>query len=343
MSRLTAATGIVVAIGIVAIGYPVVQEARAWNAYAEQNRQWAAVTADTLAVMDLRMRESSGLAVSRRADGVLWTHNDSGDGPVIYAFGSDGRVLRAVEVDGAEARDWEDMDAGPCPGAAEAATNEAARRADGADPVDAAEATDRGVIAAIPSRCLYLADTGDNGRGRDVLTVYVVDEPDPASPATEIPLRARLRFSYPDERHDAEMLAVHPDGTLVVVTKGRTGSIDLFTLDAASVAEAVAADRVVTLPAGRRLPIVPDWDLERVVTGGSFSPDGSTLAVRTYTEIFFLPWPLRAAGDEVGSRCFVGRLQVGGESLAYADDSVILLTSEEVRGAPGILLRVRCG
>src|SRR5467141_1797430 len=32
-----------------------------------------------------RLVESSGVAVSRAYPGVLWTHNDSGDGPYLYA------------------------------------------------------------------------------------------------------------------------------------------------------------------------------------------------------------------------------------------------------------------
>src|SRR5688500_5814903 len=34
------------------------------------------------ALEDRRVRESSGLAASRRSPGLIWTHNDSGDGPV---------------------------------------------------------------------------------------------------------------------------------------------------------------------------------------------------------------------------------------------------------------------
>jgi len=53
--------------------------------------------------------ESSGLAASRRLDGVFWTHNDSGDDPRLYAFNRQGEHLATVTVRGAIARDWEDM------------------------------------------------------------------------------------------------------------------------------------------------------------------------------------------------------------------------------------------
>src|SRR4051794_6987818 len=37
--------------------------------------------------------ESSGLAASRKHPGVFWTHNDSGNGPYIFAITRDGHLL----------------------------------------------------------------------------------------------------------------------------------------------------------------------------------------------------------------------------------------------------------
>ena len=42
---------------------------------------------EELAVLPDELSESSGLAVSRAQPGVLWSHNDSGDGPNVYARG----------------------------------------------------------------------------------------------------------------------------------------------------------------------------------------------------------------------------------------------------------------
>src|ERR1700742_2093879 len=59
--------------------------------------------------------ESSGLVASRTTPGAYWTHNDSGDGPFIYAFDTRGDSFGTFRVSGAEARDWEDIAAGPGP------------------------------------------------------------------------------------------------------------------------------------------------------------------------------------------------------------------------------------
>lgn len=53
--------------------------------------------------------ESSGLALSRKYDNVLWTHNDSGSAAVIYAMDYKGLNLGSYFLEGKDPRDWEDM------------------------------------------------------------------------------------------------------------------------------------------------------------------------------------------------------------------------------------------
>ena len=53
--------------------------------------------------------ESSGIAVSRCQQNVIWTHNDSGDGAFIFAMNSDGKHLGTWQVQNAQNIDWEDM------------------------------------------------------------------------------------------------------------------------------------------------------------------------------------------------------------------------------------------
>jgi hypothetical protein len=152
-----------------------------------------------------------------------------------------------------------------------------------------------------------------------------------------------VRFTYPDGPHDVEALAVDPTGALVLVTKGRTPTIQLFEIAAPDVAAAVAGDRAVTLESGRILPIVPDWALDRVVTGASMDPAGTRLAVRTYTELYFFPWPLPDPLPAAPASCFLGDLDHSGEAVAWeGPGGALLLTSEADRFAPGTLLRVRC-
>src|ERR1700754_1858165 len=61
---------------------------------------------------DPRITESSGLAVSPRHPGILYTHNDSGGSNVIYAIGPDGRTRASLTLSGARNRDWEAISIG---------------------------------------------------------------------------------------------------------------------------------------------------------------------------------------------------------------------------------------
>src|SRR5512132_998555 len=124
---------------------------------------------------DPRIQESSGLALSRRHPEVLWTHNDSGDGPRLYAVGSDGRTLATLTLAGVEARDWEALAAGR---------------------------DDRGRPA------LFVGDIGDNQSLWPSITVYRVAEPAQLRDATVPVRRYRLRFA--DGPRDAEALLVDP-------------------------------------------------------------------------------------------------------------------------------------
>ena len=60
--------------------------------------------------------EASGLAASRRTDGLIWTHNDSGGEPVLFALGTDGALRGKVRLEGVTNEDWEDLASGEIDG-----------------------------------------------------------------------------------------------------------------------------------------------------------------------------------------------------------------------------------
>jgi len=137
------------------------------------------------------LREASGAAVGRRASGVVWSHNDSGE-PVIIAVDTVGVHRASMWVAGAQMVDWEDMGIGPCP---------------------------TGV-------CLYVGDIGDNSAKRREIVVYRFSEPSIQDKSTRD--AEAFRATYPDGAHDAEAIFVTPDGSLYVVTKGSTGPVSLY-------------------------------------------------------------------------------------------------------------------
>lgn len=315
---------IVVVLAIAALPWLESQRADAALAqFLEKGKVYAARRLELTGTLPPMLAESSGLAVSRAQPGVYWSHNDSGDGPNLYAIDITGRLLATFHLDGAEARDWEDMASGPCVG-------------------DLAPAG-----AAPPPACLYLADTGDNDLVRPWLTVYVVVEPivspDDASNRA-IPSRS-FRYRYSKGPDDTEALAVLSDGNVVIVSKGRNGEISFFRLRHDAIARAVASGEVLLAEYAGDTGIRPNARVGRNATSAAVSPDGSTLAVRTYYEVFF--FQAMKDGDAVswrgpGTPCFVGDAESQGEAIDYLDDDTLLLTSERGRDTAGLIHRLRC-
>jgi hypothetical protein len=212
------------------------------------------------------------------------------------------------EVKGAKANDWEDVAAGPCPGGNHA--------------------------------CLYIADTGDNGRKRRSVTVYVVREPvlEEGETKSQKTQKAHdLKVRYADGPRDVEALAVSPEGDIYLVSKGQRGAIVVLVVPADSVSE-----KSVTAHIGDTLPIVPQMAVGRWVTGAAISPSGRRLVVRTYTEIYFFErLPNGILGDQ-GSSCWLGARQPNGEAVDFVDEETVVLTSEARRGRSGSLALARC-
>jgi len=192
-------------------------------------------------IRSLLITEASGLVVSRSNPGVLWVHNDSGDGPFVYAINPTGDLLAVYTVTGAQARDWEDIALGPGP--------------------------QSGV------EYLYIGDIGDNAGQYPSIAVYRVQEPvvDPNARGLEAktdPAEA-IRMVYPDRPRDAETLLVDPlTRDLYVISKRELFSRVYRAAYPQSTSQTTRLELVCLLP----------WGL---ATGGDVSPDGKKVVVRS--------------------------------------------------------------
>lgn len=190
MRRTSVVGSVVLGVGLLAgtaASPGSAQPPPATGAAAAVQRAAPAVLDRTL--RDPRIVESSGLARSRYVKGLLWTHNDSGGGPFLYAVAPSGATVARYAVAGAPAVDWEAM----------------------------ASAKRRG------TSFLFVGDIGDNAGRRSSILVHRVREPRVGS--TRGPLRPRTyALRYPDGAHNAETLMVKPRSMrLYVVTKSRQG------------------------------------------------------------------------------------------------------------------------
>lgn len=273
---------------------------------AEAQQRVRIALLDTAVLAAPRLLESSGVAASLRHPGLLWTHNDSGDEPILYATDSTGRDGGYLRVAAARAVDWEDMAAGPC------------------------------MVA--PGACLYVGDIGDNASRRTHVVVYRLAEPDPPAGAADTnriaPLLDSIVLRYPDHPHDAEALGVTPAGDLLIVTKERIGPPLLFRAPAPHLAATVSLEQLGTLD------IAANAFIGRVVTGAAVSPNGTMLAVRTYVSLHL--FRLSPAGVERISEpegVPVPVVESQGEAVTFDGNSRLVLTSE--RGSPGRALLTR--
>jgi hypothetical protein len=271
-----------------------------------------------------RLRESSGVAASRTYPGVLWSHNDSGDGPYLYATDLSGRDRGWLLVPGASAVDWEDMAVGPCPTAP-------ARRAPARD--------------ARPTSCVYIADTGDNRGRRQSVTVYAIPEPEPTQGPGDTLRTTRapavLRLRYPDGAHDVEAIFVSPrDSALYLVSKE---SFRVYRVARAAWGEPGKPSDITVAAWVQNLDIRPNIEAGRVATGAAIRPDGRVVAIRTYTEIYlFHPGVGGRLTPAREHPCNIAGLEIGGEAVTFLDDSTFVLTSEAAGRHPGTILAVKC-
>jgi hypothetical protein len=144
----------------------------------------AAAADDGFTIKDSRIKESSGLAASRLHPGIYWTHNDSSDGPYVYAVDSKtGETVARVTMQGVgQPRDVEAISIGP----------------DGD---------------------IYVGDIGDNLDGSwDHVWIYRFPEPEQLKDET---VRAtQYTVKYADGARNAEALMVQPrTGRVYIASK----------------------------------------------------------------------------------------------------------------------------
>jgi hypothetical protein len=258
------------------------------------------------------LAEMSGMVAAGQPD-LFWVHNDSGDEARIFAVRSSGEIVvpnvfgmlfpdattddwPGYRIDNAWQYDWEDI--------------------------------------ALADGVLYLTDVGNNDNSRRDLGVYVVNEPNPLFVTKTRALRF-LPIRYPDQddypaglwHFDCEAVFTHR-GKLYFLTKHRQPGkalswepgTKLYRLDTAhtdrdNVLKLVDRHERVTLP-----------------TGADVSPDGTRLAIVTYTRLWVFERPRR--GDRwLQSPALVLDLDRGqvkqNEAIAWESNDSLLMTNEQ--------------
>lgn len=238
--------------------------------------------------------EISGIVASRQYPGVLWMHNDSGGGAVIYATSITGEELGTFELD-TFSIDWEDIAIGPGP-----------------DP---------------ETDYLYIADTGDNLHFRPTVAVQRIAEPVPDPAGGLITDIAEIQLLYPESGPDSEALLVDPvTGDILLVTKPESGGdAVIYRAPSSQLTDGVTVSlvEVGTFPLERGL----------FVTGADIDHTGAAIVFRGYNEVWFWHrTDLEFVATFATEPCRTpSTAEVQGEAIAFAADGLSYYTVSEGR------------
>lgn len=253
------------------------------------------------------VNESSGLAESHCQQDVLWTHNDSGGGPFIYAIDPKGKLLGIWRVSGAQNVDWEDI---------------ASTRENG-------------------TCFLYIGDIGNNAENRETLAIYRVPEPAVLSAprverkqdALKTDSAEEIKFRYPEGRYNAETLMVHPVSLdIYVITKRRASAAGVYKISQGQRSRSGKRDVITAESVSKvRVPAI----FGGFITGGDISPDGKRVVLCDYVSAYELTLDKKEAGFDSIWRNEPDIIETGprmqGEAVTYSGDGTsILLTSEKI-------------
>jgi hypothetical protein len=257
--------------------------------------------------------EASGIAIA--SAGSRLYHINDGNAPMLHITDLQGGALQSVRISQFAPLDMEDLGLGPCG----------------------------------QHTCLFVADIGDNAARRQTVQIATIREP--ATFAAELVPERVVTARYPDGPHDAEAIAIHPSGDLLLVTKARTGlggPAQFFRLRAAQLVaggEQVFEELgTLPMPTLTRQGMVP----LRVVTAMDIAPGGQRFVLLTYDmgfEFSFDPAePLPATFVEGQThRAFPIAGLVQPEAIAYDPDGrSVIYSTESVRGSAAPLMRQRC-
>lgn len=259
---------------------------------------------------DRLLAEASGAVRSVANPEVTWTIGDSGNPPELLAVDSTGALRGRVVIREATNVDWEAVALGPCGDA----------------------------------RCVYIADTGDNGERRSEVVIYRLVEPRlGGGDAPLVRAAERLTVRYPDHPHDVEAMGVAPDGAILLVTKGRSGSILAFSIPATAWTGGQPRSAMARLQ--DTLPITPRMGSGRAVTGLAMDPAGTEVAIRTYREIYLFDRDPRTGSltPAAWTACTILGAEPQGEGISWDGPRwSFLLLSERGLFASGTVVRVEC-
>lgn len=254
--------------------------------------------------------EASGMVSSKKNEGFLWAHNDSGDGNRLFLIDTFGKGMKQFVIQGAENRDWEDI----------------------------ALISDSNGSAVV-----YIADFGDNSASHASYAIYWFNEPNVSSinNATITGVQ-KLTFTLPDGSRDMECLLVDQKTKDVFIVSKRETKKRLYKIPAASFTNQanVKAEFVQELNVSVPFSTLGQIVTAYYITSGDVSPDNTEILIKNYFECYYwkrktnetIPEALARAAKQVP---YVGNTtEPQGEGITFAADGGGYYTISEKGSTP---------
>lgn len=250
---------------------------------------------DTLKISLLN--EASGVAVSRSNPNFFWSHNDSGHPNWLFPVPANGENFGYIAVNGAGARDWEDICIGP-------------------GPVNGVN-------------YIYLADIGDNNHQYSFIIIYRVPEPDLSGITQNHTLSInadnveRFEFEYPDGPIDSESLMIDPwTKDIYIITKSGYRSILYRAKAPLDSSKRTKLEKIAQFPFNGAL-------------ASDISADGKHIAIKTFSRIYY--WQRQPEQSVVEALSVQPKLlpyilEPQGESFGWLPDASGYFTLSEQSG-----------
>ena len=268
-------------------------------------------------ITDPALNEISGIAASRRNDGIYWVHGDTPRPAELLAINAKGTLIARLRIEGVRAVDWEDI---------------ASYRKDG-------------------KAWLLIGDIGDNNGSRTHYEVIAVEEPEIDGNLSILSVKPtwRLRFRYEDGARDCEAMAVDvASNAILLINKHAPLAIHSLSLDpprhTAEVATATRLGALESIPqpdAQERLARFPSARFGGSPTGMDIDASGRLAVVLTYRDAWLferragMSW-VEAFGKPLQRLPLPPLPQA--EAIGFSADSRYFLIGSENLPAP--LLRV---
>jgi hypothetical protein len=248
-------------------------------------------------VTDPKLDELSGIVATKSGFIVINDSSSLGDRKRVFYLDAKCKITKSVSYSGNGPRDTEDL------------------------------------ILSADGKTLWIADTGDNTKVRDTISLWTM----PVDGSTQPKIH---RLAYPNgDKHDSEALLLNGDGTPIIVTKEIGKPAGIYTPTAPLQTNNVQGVRLKKV--GELTPppsSTPANELSRLgrgsIDGAAMALGGDKVVLRTYTDA--LEWTV-SGGDVLAAIKGKPRItplpnEPFGEAIAYTADGKNYVTVSDMQG-----------